>query len=178
MSVALKQSLHGLVNIVLKKAIFKLGFPGDVVKVKPGFAFNFLIPKGLALFANETNMAEFESKKEELMKEHEVAKNLALNVKEMIEAKAVFLERPINDAGNFYSVINATEVSAALNEQFGNLNFTFDKNHILISNKIRNYGTFDATISLYNGVSAKIKLIISANRKLAEEAFNAPKEIV
>lgn len=163
-------------NVVLKKAVFKLGFPGDVVVVKPGFAFNFLIPKGFAMFANEANMAEFERKKADFMKEHEIAKNLALKVKEAIEGKPLFLERIINDAGNFYSVINSIEIATALNEQFKDLNFSFDKNQILVSNKIRNYGTFDCTVTLYNGVSAKIKLIIAANKVIAQENYNKPKE--
>lgn len=160
-------------KVVLKKAVLKLGIPGDIVNVKPGFAFNFLIPSQIALHANQENLKEIEAKKSEILKEHEEVKTLAAKIKEVIEGKYVFMEKPVNDAGNLYATINPSEVAAILNTQFSDLNFEFNKNQILISNKIRNYGIFDFTATLYNGVIAKLKLVIALTKSAGEEMASA-----
>jgi large subunit ribosomal protein L9 len=158
-------------KVVLKKAVVKLGVPGDVIEVANGFAANWLIPQGIALHANKKNMEEFESKRHELIKTHEEEKNKALKIKESIENKAVLLAKPINDAGNLYAVINTSEIATALNEAFKDLNFEFLKNQVTISNKIRNYGIYDFSLILYNGVMAKLKLSVNGTKASAEEAL-------
>lgn len=163
-------------KVVLQKAVIKLGTPGDIVEVKSGYAFNYLIPKGMALFASEENLADFEKKKSEILKEHEQVKAKASSVKESIEGKPLFMERPINDAGNLYAVVSANEVADLLNTQFADLKFEFTKNQVVISNKIRNYGMYDFVVILYNGVSAKLKLVIAGNRASGEEMLNGAKQ--
>ena len=164
-------------KVVLKKAVIKLGVPGDVVDVAAGYAFNYLIPTKHALFASPENLAEFETKKQELLKEHEAFKAKAMAVKNAIEGKFLLLEKPVNDAGNLYAVINPMEVATALNEQYSEHGFEFNKNQILISNKIRNYGVYDFTVTLYNGVIAKLKLSIALNKVLAEAATVTKEEV-
>ena len=156
-------------RVVLKKAVLKLGVPGEIVDVKPGYAFNFLIPQGLALFADEQNLANFEAKKAEFLAEHNKAKSIAESVKSSIDGKVLLMERPVNDAGNFYAVLSSNEVAEELNSQFKHESFQFNKNQILISSKIRNYGIYDFTIILYNGVIAKMKVSIALNKTLAGE---------
>lgn len=157
-------------KVVLKKAVLKLGVPGEIVDVKPGYAFNFLIPQGLALFADEQNLKDFEAKKAEFLAEHNKNKSVAEKVKSLIEDQYLLMERAVNDAGNFYSVINASEVADCLNEQFKQDDFTFTKGQIAISKKIRNYGIYQALITLYNGVIAKVNLSIEANLENAKKA--------
>jgi large subunit ribosomal protein L9 len=161
-------------KVVLKKAVLKLGVPGEIVEVKPGYAFNFLIPNGIALFADERNLTAFEAKKAEFLAEHTKAKAIAENVKKAIESKALLMEKAVNDAGNFYAVINTIEVAKELNDQFKQEGFEFNKNHIIISGKIRNYGIYDFSLNLYNGVLAKMKLSIGKNKTLAGEAVSSP----
>ena len=165
-------------NIILKKAVPKLGIPGEMHTVKDGFAYNYLIPQGLAVFASKENEAEIEKRKIELLKEHEAAKIVAKSIKEVMEGKPVFFERTVNNSGNLYSVINPSEVLDALNDQFKTLNFVFSKNNISFSNKIRTYGIFDCSIMLYNDVFAKVKLVISENRNAGKAAFERPTEVV
>ena len=161
-------------KVVLKKAVLKLGVPGEIVDVKPGYAFNFLIPQGLALFADEQNLANFEAKKAEFLAEHNKAKSTAEAVKDSIDGKAVLMEKPVNDAGNFYAVLSEVDVAEELNAQFKQSDFEFNKNQIIISNKIRNYGIYDFTVILYNGVIAKMKVSIALNKSLAGEALVKP----
>jgi large subunit ribosomal protein L9 len=155
-------------KVILKKAVLKLGTPGEIVEVKNGYAFNFLIPQGLALFANGDNLKAFEVQKAELLAEHVKAKSIAENLKSTIDGNAVLMARTVNDAGNFYSVINSVEVAILLNKQFKQENFEFEKSQILISNKIRNYGIYDFTIALYSGVVAKMKLSIATTEDIAK----------
>jgi large subunit ribosomal protein L9 len=161
-------------KVVLKKAVLKLGIPGEIVDVKPGYAFNFLIPQGIALFADEQNLANFEAKKAEFLAEHNKSKTIAEAVKNVINGKAVFMEKSVNDAGNFYAVLSAVDVAKELNTQFKQSDFEFNKNQIVMSNKIRNYGIYDFTVILYNGVIAKMKVSIALNKSLAQEAINKP----
>ncbi len=157
-------------KVVLQKAVLKLGIPGDVVEVKAGYAFNFLIPQGFALFADEQNLKAFETKKAQFLEEHKKSKELAENIKNAINGKALLMEKQVNDAGNFYAVINPIEVANELNLQFKQQGFEFNKGQIVISNRIRNYGIYEFSTTLYNGVVAKMKLSIALNKVLAEEA--------
>ena len=159
-------------KVVLKKAVLKLGVPGEIIDVKPGYAFNFLIPQGFALFADEQNLKDFEAKKAEFIAEHNKNKSVAEKVKSLIEGQYLLMERPINDAGNFYSVVNASEVADYLNEQFKQDDFSFAKSQIAISKKIRNYGIYQALITLYNGVIAKINISIESTLENAKKASN------
>ena len=118
-------------------------------------------------------MQEFEKKKAALLEEHEKAKEFAINVKNAIEGKFLLMEKAVNEAGNFYSVISPLDIKNELSIQFADTGFEFDKNYILISNKIRNYGIYDATITLYHGVVAKMKVSIAQNKALADEAVKA-----
>jgi large subunit ribosomal protein L9 len=161
-------------KVILKKAVLKLGNPGQIVEAAPGYIFNFLVPKGLGMPVNKENLIEFEKKKEEILKEHEALKNNALQIKEAMEGKPVFLAKTVNEAGNFYSSLQPEEVINALNAKFQELKLQINKQQISLPGIIRSFGIYDLTVILYNAVSASLKLVIDSTIAGAEELFLKP----
>ena len=80
-------------QIILLERVEKLGHMGDVVTVKPGYARNFLLPRGKALRANKANMAKYEAEKAELVARNDAAKGEALALAKNLEGVAVSIVR-------------------------------------------------------------------------------------
>lgn len=158
-------------KVILKKAVLKLGNPGQIIEAKPGYVFNFLVPQGLGMPVNKENLMEFETKKSKILEEHESLKRSALGIQEVISGKPVFLERSVNEAGNFYSSLNPEEVVNALKSTFTDQNLSISKVNISYAGNIRSFGIYDLNVTLYNGVTAPLKLVIARSVAAGEEMF-------
>jgi large subunit ribosomal protein L9 len=150
-------------KVILMERIEKLGQMGDVVNVKPGFARNFLLPRGKAMRATEANRAHFEVQRAQLE---------AVNLEQSSEAQAVadkmmdvsvILVRQAGDAGQLYGSVNARDISDALKEA----GFTIARNQVRQAVPIKNLGLHMVLISLHPEVSIEITANVARS---AEEA--------
>ena len=150
-------------KVILMERIEKLGQMGDVVNVKPGFARNFLLPRGKAMRATEANRAHFEVQRAQLE---------AVNLEQCSEAQAVadkmmdvsvVLVRQAGDAGQLYGSVNARDISDALTEA----GFTIARNQVRQAIPIKNLGLHMVLISLHPEVSIEITANVARS---AEEA--------
>ena len=150
-------------KVILMERIEKLGQMGDVVNVKPGFARNFLLPRGKAMRATEANRAHFEVQRAQLE---------AVNLEQSSEAQAVadkmmdvsvVLVRQAGDAGQLYGSVNARDISDALTEA----GFTIARNQVRQAVPIKNLGLHMVLISLHPEVSIEITANVARS---AEEA--------
>jgi large subunit ribosomal protein L9 len=139
-------------EVILLERIDKLGQMGDVVNVKPGFARNFLLPRGKALRANLTNRSHFEVQRAQLE---------AVNLEQRSEAQAiadkmtdvnVTLVRQAGDAGQLYGSVSARDISDALTET----GFTISRNQVRQASPIKNLGLHLVPVSLHPEVMIKI----------------------
>ena len=101
-------------NVILLERIEKLGQMGDLVNVKSGFARNFLLPKGKAVFASKENIKDFEEKKIQLEGENIEKKNEASKLADSIELKEVIIIRAASEAGQLYGSVSAKDISEAM----------------------------------------------------------------
>ena len=150
-------------KVILMERIEKLGQMGDVVNVKPGFARNFLLPRGKAMRATEANRGHFEVQRAQLE---------AVNLEQCSEAQAVadkmmdvsvVLVRQAGDAGQLYGSVNARDISDALTEA----GFTIARNQVHQAIPIKNLGLHMVLISLHPEVSIEITANVARS---AEEA--------
>ena len=150
-------------KVILMERIEKLGQMGDVVNVKPGFARNFLLPRGKAMRATEANRGHFEVQRAQLE---------AVNLEQCSEAQAVadkmmdvsvVLVCQAGDAGQLYGSVNARDISDALTEA----GFTIARNQVRQAIPIKNLGLHMVLISLHPEVSIEITANVARS---AEEA--------
>ena len=154
-------------EVILLERIEKLGQMGDVVNVKPGFARNFLLPRGKALRANEANRAHFEVQRVQLE---------AVNLEQRSEAQAiadkmtnvnVILVRQAGDTGQLYGSVSARDISDALTE----IGYTISRNQVRQASPIKNLGLHLVSILLHPEVM--IEVTANVARSVEEAAIQS-----
>ena len=103
-------------NIILLERVEKLGQMGELVSVKSGYARNFLLPQGKAVFASKENIKMFEEKKSQLEGENITRKKEAQNLADNIKFKEVVLIRAASESGQLYGSVSAKDISNAVTE--------------------------------------------------------------
>lgn len=146
------------VNVVLQKDVEKLGKGGDVVKVSPGFARNYLVPKGLALPASEGNVARFEHIKRIAAERAAKARAEAQTLAEKIAAVELALSARAGSEGKLYGSITSKDIEGALKAK----GFDIDKKKLKVDN-IRAVGTYEVTAHIAPEIHATFKVTVSAS---------------
>ena len=103
-------------EIVLLERVEKLGKIGDVVKVKPGYARNFLVPRGKALRANKQNLAKFEAERSAIEARNADAKKSAELLSESIGDLNVDIVRAASEMGQLYGSVTSRDISEAISK--------------------------------------------------------------
>jgi len=147
-------------EVILKQEIANLGFENDVVKVKSGYARNYLIPKGMAILATETNkkvLAEVQKQKsfkeEKLRSEAETTAKLLDKLELKIGAKA-------GTSGKIFGSVNAIQIAEVLKEK----GYEIDRRKIEVDgDAIKDLGEYKAIIKLYKEIKAEVKFEVVAD---------------
>ena len=151
-------------EVILLERIEKLGQMGDVVKVKDGFARNFLLPQKKALRASENNLAFFEKEKVVLEAKNLEQKQEAESILEKLDNLNLTILRQAGETGQLYGSVSTTDIKKALDEK----GFIVEKNQIKLDKPIKELGVHSTNIRLHPEVQAKISLIISRTEAEAE----------
>jgi len=146
-------------NVVLQKDVAHLGKGGDVVKVSPGYARNFLVPQGLALPASEGNVKRFEHIKRVAAETAAKSRAEAQSVATKLGAVEITLTARAGSEGKLYGSITHKDIESALKSK----GFTVDKKKLSVDS-IRSTGTYDVTASLAPEVKATFKVHVVAEQ--------------
>jgi large subunit ribosomal protein L9 len=146
------------VNVVLQKDVDKLGKGGDVVKVSPGYARNYLIPKGLALPASEGNVARFEHIKRIAAERAAKARAEAQALADKISAVELTLTARAGSEGKLYGSITSKDIEMALKAK----GFDIDKKKLKVEH-IRATGTYEVSVHLAPEINASFKVTVIAS---------------
>jgi large subunit ribosomal protein L9 len=145
---------HGYINLILTQAITKLGQPGDLVKVRPGFARNYLVPQGLATFATQNNLRMVEKHRERL-KQLEEARRLDLqNMAAQLAQRSVTIEANANAEGHLYGSVNADQIAESLRSE----GFPIQADHVRIEGPLKELGLYSIRIQLAQDIHGEVKL--------------------
>ena len=146
-------------EIILLEKITKLGDPGDLVKVKSGYARNFLIPFGKAIQANEDNKAEYEERKTSLEKAELERKSSAEGLASKLKALEINIFVAVSEEGSLYGSIGTREISDAINTH----GIEIEKGTIrLPEGALKELGEFKLDVELHPEVIQEISVIIKA----------------
>jgi large subunit ribosomal protein L9 len=142
-------------EVILTQDVDKLGSYNEVVKVRPGFARNFLIPKGLALVANNTNKKVIAEKvKQYQAKQEKVMAELRL-VAEQLNNAVITIGAKTGTSGKIFGAVTTLQVAEAIKKQ---KNFEIDRKKITLTEDIKMLGTYAATIQLHKELPVSINV--------------------
>lgn len=142
------------VEVLLAENVMNLGKQGDIVRVKPGYARNYLLPQGLATVATEQNKAMVQKHRKRL-DELEVAKIQEYrSLADGISRYSVTLEANANEEGGLYGSIVATDISKALQSA----GYAVDPHHLKLEGPLRELGMYTVNVELHEKVKTDVKV--------------------
>lgn len=151
-------------EIILLERIPRLGQMGDVVKVKDGFARNFLLPQGKALRANEANKKKFESQRVELEARNLEQRKEAEGVAEKLDGKTFVVIRSAAETGQLYGSVSTRDIVLVLGEE----GFKIGRNQVELNQPIKAIGITNVEIALHPEVIVTISLNVARSADEAE----------
>jgi len=146
-------------EVILLERIARLGQMGDVVRVKDGFARNFLLPRGKALRATEENRTRFEKMKTELEARSLTLKNEAGQVSGKLDGKSFTVLRQASESGQLFGSVSPRDIVGLL----GDAGFRLNRNQIAMNAPIKLIGQHKVPIALHPEVEVSISLIVARN---------------
>ena len=151
-------------EVILLERVEKLGQIGDVVKVKNGFARNFLLPNKKALRANDANKKLFEANRAKIEADNEARKGDAEKAAKGVDGKTVQLIRQASNTGQLYGSVSTRDIVEALEGEGAKVT----KSQIILDRPIKNIGMHDVRVALHPEVSSSIKVNVARSPEEAE----------
>ncbi len=145
-------------NIILLEHIEKVGAKHDVVKVKDGYGRNYLLPKGLAIVANKTNLARLEGLKKQAAKKESAVIDAFREIAAKIAGTTLKVTAKAGETGRLFGSVTAQHVSNALKD----LGVDADKRIIEMPEEVKELGTYTATVKFHPEVVQEIKFEVVA----------------
>ena len=151
-------------DVILLERIEKLGAIGDVVKVKNGYARNFLLPNGKALRANESNRKVFETNREKIEADNAQRRSAAEKDSKSIEGATIQLIRQASNTGQLYGSVSARDIVDALEADGAKVT----KSQIVLDRPIKAIGMHEVKVALHPEVSVTVKVNVARSPEEAE----------
>jgi large subunit ribosomal protein L9 len=152
-------------EVILLERVAKLGQMGEVVRVKDGFARNFLLPKGKALRATEANKAKFEVMKVDLQAKNLATKAEAEKVSSKLDGKSFPVLRQASETGQLYGSVSPRDLADLLNAN----GFEVDRNQIALNMPIKLIGQHKVPVLLHPELEVMITVNVARNADEAEK---------
>jgi large subunit ribosomal protein L9 len=151
-------------EVILLERISRLGQMGETVKVKDGFARNFLLPKGKALRANEANKKKFEGQRAQLEARNLERKAEAEQIAEKLDGKSFAVVRSAGETGQLYGSVSTRDIADILTAE----GFSVGRNQVELNQPIKEIGLTNVAIALHPEVEVTITLNIARSADEAE----------
>ena len=145
-------------EVILREDIEKVGHRGDVVKVAPGFARNFLIPKRLAVAATESNKKIVAQERDAWLRKEAKQKGEAEDLGKMLSGVTITIAQRAGEEGQLFGSVTAKDVAEALERQ----NYNIDRKKIQMEENIRQVGEHKVPVRLHRDVTAEITVNVVA----------------
>ncbi|MBB6260233.1 large subunit ribosomal protein L9 [Paenochrobactrum gallinarii] len=151
-------------DVILLERIARLGQMGDTVKVKDGFARNFLLPQGKALRANEANLKKFEGQRAQLEAQNLERKNEAQAVADKLEGNSFVVVRSAGETGQLYGSVSTRDIADIITEA----GFSLHRNQVELNNPIKTIGLHNVLIVLHPEVEVTVAVNVARSAEEAE----------
>ena len=151
-------------EVILLERISRLGQMGETVKVKDGFARNFLLPQGKALRANEANKKKFEGQRAQLEARNLERKSEAEQVAEKMDGMTFVVVRSAGETGQLYGSVSPRDIAELLVAE----GFTISRNQVELNQPIKEIGLRNVSIALHPEVEVAVTLNVARSTEEAE----------
>jgi large subunit ribosomal protein L9 len=151
-------------EVILLERVARLGQMGDVVRVKDGFARNFLLPRGKALRATDDNRTRFESMKSELQARSAAQKSEAAGVADKLNGKSFTVLRQASEAGQLFGSVSPRDLVRLISDA----GFPVNRNQIALNTPIKTIGQHTVPLALHPDIETSITVIVARNNDEAE----------
>jgi large subunit ribosomal protein L9 len=152
-------------QVVLLERVEKLGQMGQIVKVKDGYARNYLLPLRKALRATEENLKYFETRRVQLEARNLELRKEAEQVAAKMDGASFIILRQSGESGMLYGSVNSRDIAAAMTEE----GFSVGRQQVSLSRQIKNLGLHDVRIVLHPEVSATVAINVARSAEEAEQ---------
>lgn len=144
-------------QIILREDIEKLGNRGDVVKVKDGYARNFLLPRKLAVTANESNKKIVEQERQAHLRKEATLKGQAEELGKLMANVTIVIKQKAGENDHLFGSVTAQDIANALEAQ----KYTIDRKKIVLDEPIKQLGDYKVTVKLHKDVSVEIPVSVT-----------------
>lgn len=145
-------------EVILKQDMPGLGYKYDTVKVKAGYGRNFLIPRGVAILANNSNRKMIDENIRQAAHKAEKLKTDALGIAEKIEALSIELGAKTGESGKIFGAVTTLQIAEALSAE----GYDIDRRRISFNGEIKTVGDYEAAVELHKEVKAELKFKVVA----------------
>lgn len=142
-------------KVILLDNIKGVGKKDEIINASDGYARNFLFPKKLAIEANNDNMNKWKNKKQSEQHKKDVEKSDAEEISKKLDKINLTIKVKAGENGRIFGGVTSKEISEELKKQY---KIDVDKKKIVLNENIKNIGSFDITIKLYEGVIGKLNV--------------------
>jgi large subunit ribosomal protein L9 len=142
------------IKVLLKTEVQNLGTGGEVVRVRPGFARNFLLPRGLAVPATAGNLARVEDLKRHVASQAKQELEAANAAAAQIAGASVSIARAVGEEGKMYGSVTTKDIEDA----FAAAGVKIDRKKIVLADALKALGTFEVPIKLHTSVTGTLKI--------------------
>lgn len=143
-------------EVILNKDVDKLGKAGQVVKVKEGFARNFLIPNNLAVAVTPENLKKIEQEKQAKQAASDKARKEAVELQQKLSVLSLTIAALTQEEDKLYGSVSSFDIAQSLKEE----GFDIDKSKISLDEPIKALGIYEVPVKLHPEVTAKVKVWI------------------
>lgn len=155
-------------HIILLERVENLGQMGDVVKVRPGFARNFLLPQGKALRATKENIAQFEAQKKVLEANNAKRKTEAEAIAKKMDNLHVVVVRQASEGGHLYGSVSSRDIADAI----AAAGTKVERSQVVVNQAFKTIGLFQVPVALH----PEVKVTVTVNIARSEEEAKKQKE--
>lgn len=157
-------------NVLLREDIDHLGARGEIVKVKAGYARNYLLPRKLAVKATTSNVKQIEQERAALLKREATERGTAEAQAEQLRTLRLTFERRAGEHGILYGSVTSMDITEALKER----GYEIDRRRVTLREAIKETGEFTVNLRLHRDVNVEIPVIVTGEGSAQAAAVSAP----
>jgi large subunit ribosomal protein L9 len=151
-------------EVILLERIGRLGQMGDVVKVKDGYARNFLLPRGKALRATSDNKSKFEGMKVDLQAKSNEAKGVAAQLATKVDGKTYIVIRQASETGQLFGSVSPRDIATLVSAEGAEVS----RSHVVLNAPIKSIGQYKVPLELHPDVEVSVTVIVARSEAEAE----------
>jgi large subunit ribosomal protein L9 len=145
-----------LMELLLKEDVDTLGVRGDLVKVKPGYGRNYLLPRGLAIQATPGNVKQIEMQRRALLKKEAADRDHATQQADLLNQVTLEFARKVGEHGILYGSVTSMDIA----EAFAAKGYEIDRRKIQLKDPIKEPGEYEVPVKLHREVTTNIKVVV------------------